>query len=726
MQKLFNKARKLVLMESLNKMKFHSPIWKNYSNVRDKLRIQFEPGFPFNELSGLVPEKLDAQLEEYASTHEDMPRILLRAHQLAFILEYAQIRVDTWDWFVNHARTGKYLFVQRRKWSDEARKDISVCKAEENGFGFPVLDLSHTTADWRRILALGYGGIAELAEQKVAAAIDEEAKNYYEAVSIVYRAAQNHIRRFAAEARRLGIIHIADSLEELAEHAPRTYHQALQLSLFSMCIQEYEGEYCRSQGTFDQLYYPFYKHDLDEGRLNREQAKELTCFYFDKFLAMNFEFNHNFCFGGKRPDGTDLCNPLTEICFECFEERKEIEPKIGFRIHKNTPKHLLDMMTKCVKDGCNSVVFANDDVAYDMFLRRGKELDDIVDFVPIGCYEPGIQGKELNCSMTAKFNIARIAELLFVDDWCPTSFEDVLQHAHDMVERLLKDTLDTAKKWEQAWPQVNPSPFLSGPMLSCLEKGRDISHSGTKYSSSGVVCMGLGTLADSLASIRYAVFDEKLCTWNEMKIALAKNWEGAEELQRQVKYKAPKWGNNLDYADDIAVAFASQCSNIINNTANSKGNSFQMGLWTINNNMILGAKTGATPDGRIKGEQLTKNLSPAAGADREGVTAAILSASKFDHAEFPDGSVLDLMLHPSVVSGENGHEIIENLIKAFFASGGLFIQFNVVNVEQLREAQRDPEHNRNLQVRVCGWNTRFVDLTRQVQDTFIKEAAAQE
>lgn len=696
--------------------------WNTYSKVRNKLADQYK-NQTFTEDTGLSSAQLAKIADNYLQKHASSPRILIRANLLAMILTEARIRVDSYDWFADHIDSGNILQSIQNKWRHECIKDIPQSLWHDNPAGFPVLDLSHTSPDWRNVLSYGFSGLRDRAMEAKKSAKDQEALDFFEAVTIVYSAIIEYLLRLAKEADRVGVPHVSSVLRSIATRPPQTFQEALQTAFTYNQIQEIEGEYVRSQGIFDHLFIDFYRNDLANGTLTQEQARELLFFFFEKMAALHFYAGKNFTFGGKTPDGKDTTNELTQLALEVFDARGDYDPKFTLRIHNNFPRKLLRMAADSIKAGHNAIVFANDEVAYPMFLKRGKQPEEIIDFVAIGCYEPAIMGKELCCSMTATFNLAKIAEYIMQSTVTPNSLQDIIDMAKDIINNMLTETLSIAKVWEQTWPHVNPSPVLSGTMDSCYDKGRDISNSGAKYNTSGIMCGGIGTLTDAIAAMEYLVFQRKLCSWQELRNILAQNWEGNETLRMAAKKQAPKWGND-NLADNIALQLTDFTSHLINNTPNSKGATFQMGAWSIDFSLTFGRQTKATADGRFTGDPISKNLGATIGADTNGVTALIASAAKLDHSEFPDGSVLDLMLHPSVLSGHDGAEILINLIHTYFARGGLFIHFNVVSSDMLRKAQLHPEQFSTLQVRVCGWNARFVDLSKDMQDAFIAEAEA--
>jgi formate C-acetyltransferase len=588
--------------------------------------------------------------------------------------------------------------------------------------GVATLDLSHTSPDWINVLKYGPSGIRDRALAALETAADAEAREFYVAVATVYDAFCTYILRLAAEAERKGAVRVIAALKALAVRPAQTFHEALQISFLYNQVQEIDGVYARSQGHFDQLYLDYYQRDLAAGRLTREQAKELTEFFFEKFLALHFGAGNNICFGGWSPDGSDVCNELTELAFEVFAERKSVDPKLSLRLNPRTPDQYLLAAAECVRNGQTAIVFVNDEAAYEMLRRRGKAEEDLIRFLPIGCYEPAIMGRELSCTMSALLNMPRIFEYVFADIEEPAGIEEVVNGYKRILAGVIAETLAQTRRWEERWPQVNPSPVLSGTMDSCFEKGRDVSNAGTRYSTSGVMCAGLGTVADSFAAINHLVFEHRLCTWDELHRHLANDWEGAADLRLIARKRAPKWGNDIEAVDSYAVDLASHMAELINRTPNQRGGHFQMGCWSIDHSVTFGKQTKATPDGRKNGDPISKNLGATISCDTCGVTSLVNSVTKLDHADFPDGSVLDIMLHPSVVRGVDGARVIADLIKAYFGKGGMFVHFNVFDAEALKEARRAPEKYAHLQVRVCGWNARFIDLTPEMQECFIAEA----
>jgi formate C-acetyltransferase len=696
-------------------------LWNTFDDVREKLSRQYRP-MQLAEDTGLTVPELEAGMRAYLAAHADEPRIRTKAAILAYLLRNGQIGVDDYDWFADHIGTGRLLWKLQGEWYREAGKGIPPRTGVGHPAGTSQLDLSHTSPDWRNVLKYGPAGLRDRARAALESAQDSEAREFYAAVATVYDAFCDYILRLAAEAERRNAVRVIDVLKALAVRPAQTFHEALQISFLYNQVQEIDGVNVRSQGHFDQECIEYYRRDLAEGRLTRDQAKELIKFFFERFEAVGFKAGNNICFGGWKQDGTDACNELTELAFEAFAERDAIDPKLSLRLNPGTSDTYLLAAAECVRNGQTAIVFANDEVAYDMFRRAGKAEEDLIDWLPIGCYEPAIMGKELSCTMSAMLNLPRVLEYVFAEPDAPADFAEVVDRYKRILAGVIDETLAQARAWEECWPRVNPSPVISGTLDCCVESGRDVSNAGTTYSTSGVMCAGIGTVADSLAAINYLVFEHGICSWKQLRDCLEHDWESAEDLRAIALRKAPKWGNDVSVVDDLAVDVARYTAQKINQTPNQRGGHFQMGCWSIDHSVNFGKQTKATPDGRRNGDPISKNAGATISRDRCGITSLINSVAKLDHADFPDGSVLDLMLHPTAVNSPDGARVIADLVRTYFARGGLFVHFNVFDAKALKDARRHPERYTNLQVRVCGWNARFIDLTPEMQECFIAEA----
>ena len=677
---------------------------KPFDLVRAQLESQYQ-GIQFDPTSGWSGDELAAALARYRSEHPDEPRILTRAWLFHLLCTKGRVAPDPDDYFADKLEHHSLLVTLRNEWlREESGREFGDGPPPRPGSFQSILDLSHTSPDWRALLAHGFTGLRERAAASEGV--------FYQAVAMVYGGA-------ISLARRLGDASGNAPVAALAERPPRTFHEALQLAYLYHELQEMEGEPVRSMGRFDQLYCPFYRDDVQAGRLTRDQAKELLKYFWIKFYAKTggAAFGKNFLFGPE-------VNELSRLGFEVYREMQTVDPKLSVRLGAETPDDFLEQVVGCIQDGCTGIVIVNDPAQVRMLIENGKTPEDAADYLLIGCYEPAVMGKELNCSGAALLNLAKSVELT-LDAPAPPSFDEFLAAYLRTLDAQIAAALDRTRRNERLWPRVNPSALLSGTMEACLESGRDVSEAGARYNTTGALFAGLANAVDSLAVIEQLVYREQRYSMAELEAALAADWEGYEELRLTAQRRVPKWGNNDDRVDRLAVAITDFVGRRINREPNARGGVFQAALYAILPiAQRFGAHTGALPDGRRAGEPLALNTGATVGMDAKGVTSLINSVTKIDLAQFPNGTVLDIMLHPSAVGGEEGLQTIAAIIRSHFAQGGMAIQFNIFDADTLREAQRHPERHPNLQVRVCGWNVRFNNLRPEEQNMFIAKAEA--
>ena len=686
---------------------------KPFDLVRKQLERQYLD-VKFDPASGLSKEELAAEFERHRAENPEEPRIMTRAWLFHLLCSKGRIAVEPDDYFADKLEHHSLLIALREEWRrEEERKEFKNDPPTIPGAFGAILDVGHTCPDWRNLLKYGFTGLRDRAAARSGV--------FYRAVTLVYDAVIILIKRFAAALPN-------SAIAALAERPPQTFHEALQLAYLYHELQEMEDGYSvRSMGRFDQLYYGFYANDLKAGRLTRDQAKELLKYFWIKFYAKTRGklYGKPFLFG---PD----VNELSYLAFEVYREMQIVDPKFHVRLAERTPKDFLEKVVGCIQAGCTGIVTVNDARQIEMLRQNGKTLEDASDYILIGCYEPAVMGKELNCSGASGVNLAKAVELVLAPyqlvgtglasgDYA--SFDELMAAYLKILDSQIALATDKVRREERLWPKVNPSPLLSGTMDSCLERGLDVSQAGAKYNTGACGAFGIANATDSLAVIKQLVYEERRCTLAELRAALAANWKGYEELRLTAQNRVPKWGNNDDRVDGIAVKIADFLGPRINHEPNARGGVFQAALYAIiDTAKAFGKLTGALPDGRLAGEPLTMNTGATIGMDKNGVTSLINSVTKIDLSQFPNGTVLDIMLHPSVVRGPEGIQTICSIIWSHFAQGGMAIQFNIFDAALLREAQRNPEKYANLQVRVCGWNVRFVDLAPEEQKIFITKA----
>ncbi len=721
-----------------------------FDEIKIKLYRQYADK-KFNRATGVEIPELKLSINDYINRNKEKPHMQVKAGIFKIILSNAQIAVDDFDFFadrLNHGDLMKGVIERWRKEAFEALPDAELKKtmtdASKIGIYNVQLDLGHTSPDWYNILSLGVQGLKQRASDKLGTG---ENPDFLNAVVTVYDAISGLMLRLADEAAKYGTLRmgfVADDLRHLAFRPPETFHQALQLAYIYHEIQELEGENVRSMAGFDRLYYRFYKSDIDRGIITKEQAKELIKYFFYKFMSktQGMAAGKNFYFSGVDAEGSDCTNELSFLTLEAYDEMNVVDPKLTVRVGPDTPQPFIRKAVECIRKGNNSIVFVNDEIAVKMLTKQGKSLEDARNYTIIGCYEPAVMGKEISCTMAITFNLAKIAELALFGGIDPhtginaglpaersgkserSEYPEFMDFYNEYIRHLdwhAHKAMEAAKLLETKWEYVNPSPVLSGTFDSCMEKSLDISEYGAKYNNSGFTCGCLASAADSLSAVRELVYDKKRYTLREVRDAVRNNWQGCGDIHLNAM-KTEKWGNNKQGPDSIGEMLSSHLAGIINGKENNRGGHFQLALFSIDLNFHYGRKTGALPDGHIAGMPLSKNLGAVTAMDREGITALINSVTKIDFTDVPNGSVLDIVLHPSSVHGEDGLNAFISFIHTFFRKGGFAAHFNIFDGKTLLDAQNHPEMYQTLQVRVCGWNSYFVNLSRESQNEFIRTA----
>lgn len=729
-------------------------LWGTFERVREHLYDQFQ-NVPFDPKTGMSLEDLRQEVEMYLQAHPDQPRALQKANVYRIVVTRGQIYVDPLDWFADKLNHGNLVRKVRDRWHGEARSGAIKKEASWSdnvnklGIVRGGLDMGHISPGWENMFSGGLTGSMEKAQrnrERLGSEATQEQLAFFEAVEIVYQATIALAERFSQLARKMipnfpehaerlqAVTHIC---KRVPSNAPKTFYEALQFAWLMHEMIEMEGELVRSMGHFDRTMYPYYRADIDSGRLTREQAKELIKFFWIKYHSRTRGKGNgkNFVFAGQHADGSILTNELTYLALKAYEELNAPDPKLSVRFLPDTPDKLYRRVADLIRRGHNSFVLMNDIPAVEAQVKRGKTWEDARTYLPIGCYEPAVDGKEAGCTMNIEINLAKVMELALHDGKDPLSGQQVGLHTGDPIafdsfeqmfdaytgqlDFLLTRTVEYVGAHEQQWPLINPSPLIAGTIDDCLEVGKDIGQGGAHYNAVGCVGIGLANACDSLMGIKKIVFDERRFTMGEVLSAINCDFSGYESVRQYLLNKVPKWGNNDPEADGMAKRVADYYCSKVHTFTNARGGPVQAALFTLATQWTMGKLTGAMPDGRKAGESLAPGVGAAPGQDMNGVTGLIGSVTKLDFTETPNGSVLDVMLHPSAVKGDDGLDAMVNLIKTFFAQGGYAIQFNVYDVETLRDAQRHPEHHASLQIRVTGWSVYFTSLSKFEQDQFI-------
>lgn len=708
----------------------------NFENAKNSISKSFTD-ICWIENSGLNHEELRAEIEKIELLYAK--KTIAKAKTMEAIATHGCIAINENDIFQEKVSGFGLMAEQRGKWENAAKEkylneEAEVIKRAWREFGAykGAGDYGHTSPNTRLLLSLGFSGILERVESAYKKeSLSDKQKDFYLSCKIVLNAMITIANRLADAVAPYNKEN-EKALRNIASSAPKNIYEAMQLIILYFFMHEYVGgTRVRTLGRLDVLLYPFYKEDIERGRYTRAEIKEMLKFFLYKFWSAKVPFDLPFCLGGIDKNGIDVTNEISYLIIESYDELNIHSPKIHIRISDNTPKDFVKIILDCIRRGNSSFVFVNDKIGIESLIRVGIEENDAKDYVPIGCYEPSVWGVEIGCTGNGGVNLAKAVELVFKNgDPCgaptesPKTFEEFSHAIKTQIAYMTEKACDYIIKIEQHYDKINPDPLLSCQYEHSVECGKDVYEGGAKYNNSSIYFYSIATLVDSICAVKRLVFEEKLFSFNELGQILASDWQGHEK-ERRVALRLPeKFGNGNAKADAFTSEFSQFCANLINNKPNGRGGVFKAALFSIDHYVYLGERTMATPDGRRAGDPLSKNLCATVGMDKNGITSLINSVTKIDHADFPTGSVLDIMLHPSAVAGEDGLESFYSILITYFKKGGFAMQGNVFNTQILREAQANPEKYKNLQVRVCGWNAYFINLSKTEQDCFIRQAEA--
>ena len=566
---------------------------------------------------------------------------------------------------------------------------------------------------------------------------------YAEKARELQKKEKNHVRR--KELKK-----ITDVCTRVPAHAPRDFWEALQHYWFVHLgvITELNPWDAFNPGRLDQHLCSFYTKGLDDGTLTKESAKELLQLLWIKFnnqpappkvgvTAEESNTYNDFALintGGVKADGSDGVNELSYLILDVIEEMRIPQPSSMVQISKKTPDSFLKRALRIIRTGFGQPSVFNTDVIIQELLRQGKRIEDARNGGASGCVETGAFGKECYI-LTGYFNLVKVLETTLnngldprtgqkigLETGDPTKFVS-FDEVFDAFKRQLGYFVDLKIKGnniiERLYAEHLPVPFLSLLIDDCISKRKDYNDGGARYNTSYIQGVGLGTVTDSLAAISYQVFDKKQVTMRELLKALKADFNGYETLRQILLNKTPKYGNDDDYADEVMKTVFEAYYQAIDGRPSTKGGNYGINLLPTTVHIYFGRITGATADGRKALEPLSEGVSPVQGADRKGPTAVIKSVSKIDHAR-TGGTLLNQKFAPELLADEEGLDKLAHLIRTYFKLDGHHIQFNVVNAETLREAQKSPEKYGDLLVRVAGYSDYFVNLSVELQNEIIK------
>ena len=621
--------------------------------------------------------------------------------------------------------------------------------------------VGHFFPGYENVLANGIDGLIQKAENKKKEFTEDQEKNLFiESVVTVLNGAKTYIKRYASLAneralnesdlqRKKELFEIAVICQNISGKAPKTFKEALQLIFFIHIIAGIEdGGFAISIGRLDQILYPFYIKDKNEGNITTNEVKFLIeCFYLKLTTLWNYILHkgiiaaegppiaQNLTIGGIDKEGNDATNELSYLFLDSYNFLKTVQPAFSIRVHENTPDDLIIRTGDAIKSGASIALF-NDLVMIPGLKQLGYSLKDAREYAPIGCVEPAHPHKTFGCTNATQLNIVKCLELTLnngidmftkkkyglVNSRKIVSFADLWKEFTYQLKYFITKMVDTMKFLERAITELSPQPFLSATIDDCIERGLDITNGGAVYDFTTTQMIGLATLADSLAVIKKFVFEEQVLSYDELVLMLSKNYRGThkgkkgEEWRQLFINKVPKFGNDDDYVDSIAHDVAKLFCDELTMYSNYRGGKYNPGVYSTSFHIALGVFTAASADGRKSRDFLSNGIGPTSGMDKNGPTAILNSIMKLDNELMTNGNSAMLDFHSNTL--QVGHFL--SLIRTFFKEkGGYHIQFNIIGKEILCDAQENPEKYIGLVVRIAGYPVLFNELSKTAQDSII-------
>ncbi len=524
------------------------------------------------------------------------------------------------------------------------------------------------------------------------------------------------------------------------EHAkPESFHEALQLVWLAHTAFLYEERYAMALGRLDQYLYPFYQRDLKKGCLTRERALELmecTLYKIGERQYFGGDDVVNIAIGGLKRDGGGAVNDLSTIILEAVKNCNIPGPNLSARLYNGISDEFLDDCLKVIGTGLGYPALMNDEVNIPALLRHGYSVEDCRDYSMVGCIENFITGKQPPWS-DGRYNVPKYIELALNNGTCMQTGVRLGPATGDATAMNSMDSFMAAFAEQMRWgageymalfrnenERYNrkryTQPFLSCFCRDCIARGRDINDGGALYPSvHGAGCMGIATVADSLAAMEEVVYKKKSVTPEELRLALVADFKGYESL-RQELLQAPKYGNNIDEVDKYAVWYVDYTNKLFSKYRTHDGGAIYTAIASNTNNIPAGREVAATPDGRHAGQPLSDAASPMRGMDKDGPTSLIHSMTKPDYTLVACGTVLNQRFDPSMFTDDTKRAKLLALIKTYFQKGGQEMQINAVSREVLFDAMENPQEYGNLVVRVSGFSAYYVNLDKSIQQDILE------
>jgi formate C-acetyltransferase len=636
--------------------------------------------------------------------------------------------------------------------------------------------VSHVTPDYPSVLRLGFNGIAgQIREQleKVKSNLEacagaaesqllKQKQQFYEAAMVCAEAAADYGKRWSKflereaavtddAVRRQELLGLSEVFNRVPAEPAGTFYEALQCVFITHVMLHYESfQHGISFGRMDQYLYPFYKRDIESGRLTRSQAGELLgCFiakagellplFFDRATEYfsGLSSASGITLGGRTADGSDGVNALSYLFLQAYDQVRLRQPNFHVRVNQDTPVAFTDLCCEVLKKGGGLPAFFNDNEIPRALEKSGIDKKHAEDYAIVGCVEWGVPGKSFPAAGAIFVNVPMALHLALhkgkynglqfgpqTDDIGALKDMGAIVDAFKIqLQNMVRRATEGNNAIERAHAIYRPTPFLSTIVDGCIEEGREINAGGARYNSTGCQGVGLADTVDALTAIEHVVFNESRLSLDEMIRAVDADFAGNAELNAIVLNRIHKYGENEERPNYYARLVSGVYTGLVAQCSNPRGGKYFPGFWSMTTHQGFGARTGALPGGRRAGQPLANGISPCNGRDRNGPTASLSSAACVDNSLVANGYALNEKLDLALIRDPSRNRLIESLISGFFASGGMQVQFNIVDPAMLIDAKEHPDQYRGLVVRVSGYSAYFNDLTESMKDELIQRTS---
>ena len=617
--------------------------------------------------------------------------------------------------------------------------------------------------DYGRALGEGFEGIARRAEAGVAAVSEsdpasEKKRAFYRSALIVSEAVCESAARYSrlalemagkaeTDERAAELREIAEVTARVPAKPARNFREAIQAYWFTyLALMNLDVAQEIPVGRLDQFLYQYYKSDIDEGRLTRDEALELIEEFFIKFNRMTFlgeyavtqvqsgnPMRPTVTVGGVNKDGADATNDLSHLVLEAIDNLRLIRPNIAVRLHSGSPESFVKAVTGVMTGGGNVIEVFNDDVNIPSLTRRGLSDEEGRDYIIGGCVQqtPGsVYGP--NCS--AHINGPKLLEM-FLNGGNPmismtgddqrrpladyATYEEFFGGFKEHVRTIVDSWAKAMRVVSETCDRLLPNPVLSSLIDGALESGRDVKSGGARNNVTGLSLVGLATLVDSLAAVKEIVFEKKSHSLEEVVDWIRANFDGFEQQRQMLLNGVAKFGNGEPSVDEIAREVVDAFEEILSGHTSYRGGLTTLGVHSETHHILQGQVDAASLDGRRACEMLSPGCGPTSGADKQGPTASMRSVATIDHSKVASGSSFNMRFNPSLFDTEEQLDKFGAMLKTYFDLGGSHLQITVADAETLRKAQQEPEKYEDLIVRVTGYSARFIELSPAMQEEII-------